>query len=285
MGLSETIVAAMIGATATVGTALFQLLMAFRARGKTDAKPKRGTGVRSILAVLALMAASAAGGFLYSQLLREREQDDIRGMRQELRELRDLTAQKMLAREEAQIESKPMMESTATVATSLEPVSGAAESIAYVPACRVVGSESAECAESDAQRIALCGTVPAEARVATIKFFAQADAVQQPWEQHAVTLESDLGGARFTGKTFEYAQGQGRKAVCVNFQQWSSAHPQIARILIEYEIGEAVGVPESSPQSSPQSSPIISAAPMLTPASISAEVQSRHSSDFGAAVR
>src|SRR5215510_12574575 len=95
MGLSETIVAAMIGAGATVGTALFQLLTAFKARGKADVKPKKGSTMRSIFAVLALMAASAAGGFLYSQLLREREGEDIRAMRQELRELRDLTASQL----------------------------------------------------------------------------------------------------------------------------------------------------------------------------------------------
>src|SRR5690349_20818866 len=100
MGLSETIVAAMIGAAATVGTALFQLLMAFKARGKADVKPKRGTTLRSVFAVVALMAASAAGGFLYSQLLREHEREDLRAMRQELRELRDLTTSRMLAREE-----------------------------------------------------------------------------------------------------------------------------------------------------------------------------------------
>ena len=278
MGLSETILAAMIGATATVGTALFQLLMAFRARGKSDSKPKRGTTLRSIVAVLALMAASAAGGFLYSQLLREREQDDLRAMRQELRELRDLTAARMLAREEEQVVSRSNVESAqpaVALAASLEPITGAAESIAYVPACRSVAA-GIDCAETDAQRIALCGTLPAQARVADIKLFAQPDAVQQPWEQHAVTLETDLGGARFTGETFEYAQGQGAKAVCVNFQQWSSVHPHIARIVVEYESGE-IG-----------ESPSVAVIPATSPVnhvSISSDIRAATSSNFGAAVR
>jgi hypothetical protein len=275
MGLSETILAAMIGAVATVGTALFQLLMAFRARGKADVKPKRGTTMRSVLAVMALMAASAAGGFLYSQLLREHEQDDLRAMRQELRELRDLTTSRMLAREEEHAVATAKLESAQLAATSLEALSGTAESIAYVPACRaLVGA--GECAESEAQRIALCGTVPAEARVADIKLFAQPDAVQQPWDQHGVPLEADLGGGRFTGKTFEYAQGQGAKAVCVNFQHWSSAHPHIARIVVEYELGE---VDES------RSVSVIPAVPAISHASISTDMQAATPSSFGAAVR
>ena len=279
MGLSETILAAMIGAAATVGTALFQLLMAFKARGKTDLKPKKGTTLRSILAVLALMAASAAGGFLYSQLLREREQDDLRAMRQELRELRDLTTARMLAKEDAPpVKHEIANTESAVVPASLEATNGTAESIAYVPACRPAASSTSECAETDAQHIALCGTVPAAARVGTIKLFAQPDAAQQPWDEHSASLETDLGGARFTGKTFEYAQGQGTKAVCVNFQQWSSAHPHIARIVVEYELGDA-------DSNSPSSLPVISAAPLMIPASMSAEVQSSNSSNFGAAVR
>jgi hypothetical protein len=278
MGFSETILAAMIGAAATVGTASFQLFMAFKARGKSDSKPKRGTTLRSIVAVLALMAASAVGGFLYSQLLREREQDDLRAMRQELRELRDLTTARVLAREQEYAVPRSNLESTppaVSMSASLEALSGTAESIAYVPACRAAAAGN-DCAEADAQRIALCGTIPAQARVADIKLFAQPDAVQQPWEQHGVTLETDLGGARFTGKTFEYAQGQGAKAVCVNFQQWSSLHPHIARIVVEYESGEI---------DEPSSVAVIPATSPVSHVSISNDMQAATSSGFGAAVR
>jgi hypothetical protein len=140
MGLSETILAAMIGAAATVGTALFQLLGAFRAKGKTDAKPKRGTTLRSIIAITALMVASAAGGFLYSQFLLQRSGEDIRAMRQELRELRDLTATRVIERNQPQQladvamaeHPMPVQEPIAASAlpVSLEPESGVADSIA-----------------------------------------------------------------------------------------------------------------------------------------------------------
>jgi hypothetical protein len=46
----------MIGASAMVATATFQLFMAFRSR-KADFKPKRGSGMRSTLAVFGLVLA------------------------------------------------------------------------------------------------------------------------------------------------------------------------------------------------------------------------------------
>jgi hypothetical protein len=71
MGLSETILAAMIGAIATVSAALFQLVMAWRSRSKVDnSRAKKGTTLRSAVSILALMVASAAGGFLYSEFLK-----------------------------------------------------------------------------------------------------------------------------------------------------------------------------------------------------------------------
>ena len=47
MGLSETILAATIGAIATVSAALFQLVMAWRSRSKVETRAKKGTTLRS----------------------------------------------------------------------------------------------------------------------------------------------------------------------------------------------------------------------------------------------
>ena len=236
MGLSETILAAMIGAVATVSGALFQLFMAWRSRSKVDSRPKKGTTARSLLSILALMVASAAGGFLYSEFLKQRNAEDLRAMRDELKDLRSLIAQ---GRDQVQASDAPGAQPAGVVMPiAMEGVEDSVESIVYVPACRRTDAATA-CAETDAQRIALCGTVPAYARVDRIELFAQPDAVQHSWEAHKATLEQDLGGARFTGKSFEYAQANELKAVCVNFMQWSSEHPHIARILVQYGFGDA----------------------------------------------
>ena len=243
MGLSETILAAMIGAIATVSAALFQLFMAWRSRSKVDTRPKKGTTARSILSILALMVASAAGGFLYSEFLKQRNAEDMRAMRDELKDLRSFIAQ---GREQPRASDAAGAQPAGTVMPiAMEGVEDTVESIAYVPACRRTDAATA-CAEADAQRIALCGTVPAYARVDRIELFAQPDAVQHPWESHKAAIEQDLGGARFTGKSFEYAQANELKAVCVNFMQWSSEHPHIARILVQYGFGDAPRSGETS---------------------------------------
>jgi len=275
MDLSETILAAMIGAIATLSTALFQLFNAFRSGSKTDPKVKRGSALRSVLSVMALMVASAVGGFLFSEFLKQRSVEEMRAMRDDLREVKELAAMAAGRLPAAivvpaldAVPAKSAVLQAAAAASVTVPAGGSAESVVYVPACRpFAGAAGAtECAEAEAQRVALCGTVPALARVETFELFAQPDAIQQPWEQHAARLEQDLGGARFTGRTFEYAQSTEHKAVCVNFTHWSSAHPHLARLVVRYDFGtdEAMGpaVPvaiesQSLPPSLPPALPII----------------------------
>jgi hypothetical protein len=160
----------------------------------------------------------------------------MRAMRDELKDLRGLIAQ---GRDQVQaVDAAGAQPPGMVMPIAMEGVEDTVESIAYVPACRRTDTATA-CAEADAQRIALCGTVPSYARVDRIDLFAQPDAVQHPWESHQAALEQDLGGARFTGKSFEYAQADELKAVCVNFIQWSSEHPHIARIRVQYGFGDA----------------------------------------------
>jgi len=270
MDLSETILAAMIGALATVATALFQLFSSFKQQrtSKIDMRPKKRSALRSVLAVLALMVASGAGGFLYSELIKQRATEDMRAMREELKEMRSLiAAEREAARAETSppVQPVPMGHSAVTLPASMESVADTVESVVYVPACRAGGVTNA-CSEQEAQRIALCGTIPSYARVDRIQLFAQPNAMQNPWDRHQVTFEQDLGGARFTGNSFEYAQGSDLKAVCVNFMQWSSEHPHIARIVVEFGFGNAPVLAEPAPMSTPAPMP-----PAQVPAVIAVE--------------
>jgi hypothetical protein len=277
MGVSETILAAMIGALATVTTALFQLYTGFKQSRKSaaDVRPKKGgSPMRSVLAVLALMVASAAGGFLYSEFMKQRSAEDMKAMRNELQELRSLIATgrdvvKAQAQEAAAApQPQPEPRKAMTLPASMETVSDRVESVAYVPACRASNPTEA-CGEQDAQRIALCGTIPAYARVTQIQLFAQPDAMQHPWDRHQAAFEQDLGGARFTGKSFEYAQGAELKAVCVNFTQWSSEHPHIARIVVQFGFGSAPVIPVDESDESAMPPP--SMQPTQVPAVIAAD--------------
>jgi hypothetical protein len=243
VGISEPIAAAMIGAIATVTTALFQLFMALRNKSKPDSRPKRGMTLRSILAVLALMVASAAGGFLYSELMKQQSAEDMRTMREELKALKDeVTARVRDSQPAAITAAAASVDSNGGMSlAALQGASAVAESLVYVPACRAAALGSA-CTEEVAQRIALCAAVPSYARIERIELYAQPNAVQDDWDRHRAELEQDLGGARFTGKSFEYAQSEELKAVCINFMQWSADHPQIARMLVHYAVGDAPAV-------------------------------------------
>src|SRR5262245_46799280 len=64
MGLSETIVAAIIGALATMGTAIFQLI---RNRAPSESRPKKNR-TRSVIATIALMIGCIVGGYAWSAL-------------------------------------------------------------------------------------------------------------------------------------------------------------------------------------------------------------------------
>jgi hypothetical protein len=285
MDLSETILAAMIGALATVGAAVFQLVMAFKSGDKPDARTKRGGKFKSLLSIAALMVASAVGGFLYSEFLKQRGAEQMQAMRDELREVKELAAL-AAGRSMPPAQSPPPAptpvtpaELTAAVDVSgLEPVSRS-EALIYVPTCQPErASGSAECLEAEARRVALCGTIPARAQVTRLELFAQPDALQQPWDKHVATLEQDLGGARFTGNSFESVpttesqstepqstepqstesqstetQFTGGRAVCVNFMHWSSAHPHLARLVVHY----AFAAPQASPAGAPAERPVL----------------------------
>jgi hypothetical protein len=228
MGVSETIIAASIGAAATVMTALFQLFGAIRNSSRSSAPPKRGTALRSIVAVLALMIASGVGGFMYSELRQERASQDLRSIRDELSaklQMVEANTARLAEREAA-----PAATSGA-IALTHEPIER--EATIYVPACG-----SGACSEAQPQSMALCDTIPAALRVTNVDLFVRAASAQQDWELSRVNFEQDADGAKFVGGIQEQADANDRKNVCVTFVHWS-ARPQVARMVLR-----AVALPE-----------------------------------------
>src|SRR5689334_2563875 len=124
MQLSETIVAALIGAVATVCTALFQIFNVLRSKNATEPRPKRTkNALRSVLSVAVLMLASGAGGFLYAELRREHEAKDLRAVGDKLNE-----QSQILAALKERLEKSRAEISTPSPSTAQEPAA-MAESI------------------------------------------------------------------------------------------------------------------------------------------------------------
>jgi hypothetical protein len=224
MGLSETILAAMIGAAATMLTALSQLMLSMRAKAKAESRPKRNA-LRSLLWMIALLLASGVGGFAYSELRAERTREDTRELRKEL--TGDLAS---LA--------------SATI------VDQATESVVHVPACKAktlaLGNDPSGCEESDAPPVELCVDVPASSIVAAIELYARSDDNFADWAENGVTLNEDFGGGRFVPSTFAYPAAAEVRAVCTRLVHWSSEHGHVARMVVRYSLTQTLNAAQAT---------------------------------------
>ena len=242
MNLSETVIAAMIGAGATVATATFQLFMAFRSR-KADFKPKRGSGLRSMLAVCGLVLGAAVAGFGYSELRLQREREESRAMEQRISDRLQALADVQLA----QIRNGNSEAPALLAAASGIPVPARSEATAHISACRPqtpgYGDDPIGCDAANANRIALCASIPSQASVREVQLFAHADGESTQWDRSRVSVDQDIGGARFLDGTYEVEQGTDQKAVCAQFLQWNSERGHVARVVVVYTSGAAMVVP------------------------------------------
>jgi hypothetical protein len=231
----------MIGAGATVATATFQLFMAFRAR-KADSRPKRSNGIRSTMAVFGLVLGAAVAGFAYSELRKAREREQTIAMEQRISDRLQARADEQLAqlRDANGAGQLP-------VATAGGPRFPArSEATVHVAACRSqssgYGNGPIGCDAANANRVALCASVPSQASVLEVQLFAHADGSSPGWEQSRVTVDQDIGGARFVESTYEMEEGADWKAICANFTQWSSERGHAARVVVVYTTGPAISV-------------------------------------------
>ena len=239
MGVSETIIAASIGAGATVITALFQLFGGLRAtNSKADSRPKRDRTIRSFISVVMLMIASAASGYLFSEFRNARAADDMRSMREEinakLQALAQSTERLATARQnavESSLRDVPAVSPQVKTVTDTRP--GSIESTLYVPGC------STACAEATAQHLSLCGTIPEDAQISKVDLYladAGPPAVGALFKQNfaRVEFEQDIDGAKFTGEPIESTRDENGKTMCVDFAHWGE-RPHIARMVLRLD--------------------------------------------------
>src|SRR3954467_13713521 len=193
MGLSETILAAIIGALATMGTAIFQLV---RNRAPSDGRPKpKKNRMRSVFATIALMIGCIVGGYAWSALRAVSAKEELTA-----------TMQAEFSRQFAEFAAK---QSEANAAASGTPVgarnagANSTEALAQLPPCHI-SAQSADagpvtCNESSAQAVALCAVIPAGAEISKLRLQARVPKSEAAWVERdagAPTLGSlHVGGA------------------------------------------------------------------------------------------
>lgn len=244
MNISDPVVAAaLIGATATVLTALVQLRVSWRKelkereRGQPiTKKTRRGP----VIAVFVLMVAAAAGGFFLSQYVISLRDEDRDTLRAELQtQLSEISASAARL-EEARLNEREEVESSALrVEAARRGEEGVAAS-AQVGPCKPEGAAApgskAACVEQGAVRVAVCARVPASATVREVQLYTRFEESQQPWADSRVQAGQDAGQAKFVEKHFERPDGDAAKQVCQVFVNWNVEKARLARILVRYSL-------------------------------------------------
>jgi len=228
MGLSETIVAAIIGALATMATAIFQLV---RNRAPSETRPKKNR-IRSLLATVALMIGCIVGGYAWSALRAV-------SMRDEIEQAMDARYQKQFSDLVAKLGAKPDAASPAgTAIPARNGQNGSAEAVARLPACHVNAQPDEVgpvlCTEHVAQRIELCASVPSGARTTNVRLDARVPNSTEEWMTRDAGAAT-VGSVHVTGEPAEYPTSPDHRSVCLDVANWSVTDTLAVRITVDYD--------------------------------------------------
>ncbi len=225
VGLSETIVAAIIGASANVSAAGFQLM---RARSPASAKPRR-SALRTALTLVALVLASAVGGYAWSELRAEGAQDEIARLRTGMHEqLQALVAE----RERHAMADQPLPQVAASEAlVKLAPcVRNAAEGDGPAPVCNPAATAP----------VMLCTQIPATAERLDVERYARSLEAGADWRLHTDEADAQTIDMSFADVPADYAAPTDLLPVCVNVSNRNPAYAQVARLVVRYRTRQAV---------------------------------------------
>lgn len=231
MGISESVIAAMIGAGATMITALFQIIPAFRS--PESARRPQKSRFRSVLWTLALVFAAGVGGFAYAEYRSQHSRSETNSLRRELQTQMQVLRDSTTRLQQLQLAAIPSGSDVATSAMS-------SNAMVTLPACRgaQVGfaTERSPCSEQDALQVMLCAPVPSGAQVTGIELFSRAEDVQAPWADARMLPGQDAGSGRFADTHQERADAEQGRLVCQTFSHWGNAGRTV-RVLVRYAAG------------------------------------------------
>ena len=229
MGMSETVMAAMIGAGATLFAAFFQLLRATTISAEQRRNSRKG--MHSLMWILALVVAAGVAGFAYAEYRAQQARDDTRALRAELQQ----QMQTLVAATERLEQLRLPASDAGTSGSAAAPESAA---IVNLPPCRgaQVGfaTQRGSCTEQESLQVTVCAPVPAAARVSAVELFARSEDLQQPWAESRVAAGKETAAGRFTGSYFERSDGDIGKLGCQNFAHWNSKSGRSVRILVRF---------------------------------------------------
>jgi hypothetical protein len=239
MGISETIAAAIIGALATMCTAIFQLV---RNRAPSDGRPKpKKNRMRSVLATIALMIGCIVGGYAWSSLRAVNAKDELRAtMKAEFAEQFATLAARQLPESPASGHANGAGDASGSAFAARNGDSGSSESLAHLPPCRLnahpdeVGPVT--CTDRVAQTIALCATVPSGAQTGNIRVQARVPKSESPWLERDAGAPT-LGSLHIADSPVESPVSADQRSVCLEMSNWSVEDTLAVRVIVDYTFG------------------------------------------------
>jgi hypothetical protein len=243
MSLSDPIMAALIGASATVLATLVQLRLSWRKELKERERGQpitRKTRRGPVIVVFALMIAAAVGGFALSEYFMSLRDGDRDTIRTELQSKLSEISASAARLERARLAERDRVEFGILRAEALRRGEEGVAASALVGPCKAekvaAPGSKPDCNEQSAVRVAVCARVPTSATVKEVLLYTRFEDTQQPWADSRVQPGQDAGGARFVEKAFERPDGDVAKQVCQGFVNWSGEKARLARILVRYAL-------------------------------------------------
>ena len=249
--MSDSVLAAIITATATVCMSLLNLRFSLNKDGgsrvQTAGGKRKGRSPFALLFII--IVASAVAGFALSQWLTEGER-----VTQSLRERELQDSVERITRTANQLEQTRAGVRAEIEESVLRKIgSDGVVVMATVAACRpslVVGTPGtatppgldssqpapSTCTESEASAVTLCATIPANATVTEVELYTKPAQSEAPWSTSRVIAGQENGQARFAEKYAEAPESPGNKQVCEAFTHWSTEHAHVARMVVRYGI-------------------------------------------------
>jgi len=239
MNLPDSVLAAMIGAGATLFTALLNLRLSWkkelkeRERGQPiTKKTRRGP----VLAIFLLMLACAIGGFAFSQYLMAQGESEARNLQAELRTTISEISAAAKRLEQASADKRGKPDAAPQRSEAQRPGEEGVAAVVGIAPCKPKQSKKSAvpCTEQDAAQVSVCAQVPLAAQVKDVALYTRYQDSQQPWTASAVSPGQDAGQARFQDKYFEQPDGAASKQVCSHFANWNGEKARLARIVVKY---------------------------------------------------
>jgi len=237
MGISETIVAAIIGALATMLTAIVQLV---RNRAPSDGRPKpKKNRMRSVLATIALMIGCIVGGYAWSSLRAVSAKEELAATMEA-----EFTKQFAALAARQNPEAPGSMNSDPTAIPARNGENGASQSLAHLPPCQIHTQADevspVTCTEAVAQPIALCASIPSAAHTTNVRVQARVPKSESPWLERDPDAPT-LGSLHIAAATAEYPVSADQKSVCMDVANFSVEDKLAVRVIVEYAFGTAPG--------------------------------------------